>query len=141
MWTRSAPGWRAAFPGKEVLIGEVGWPSAGRMREGALPSPANQARVIQDVLALAAREKFHVNVIEAYDQPWKRALEGTVGGHWGLLDDAARQLKFVWGAAGVQPSVLALAGGGRRCFRGAGVRRGLCRARASERRRPRCGWR
>ena len=28
-----------AFPGKEVLIGEVGWPSAGRMREGALPSP------------------------------------------------------------------------------------------------------
>jgi exo-beta-1,3-glucanase (GH17 family) len=88
-----------AFPGKEVLIGEVGWPSAGRMREGALPSPANQARVIQDVLALAAREKFHVNVIEAYDQPWKRASEGTVGGHWGLIDDGARQLKFVWGEA------------------------------------------
>ena len=42
----------AAFAGKEVIIGEVGWPSAGRMREGALPSPANQARVIQDVLAL-----------------------------------------------------------------------------------------
>jgi exo-beta-1,3-glucanase (GH17 family) len=88
-----------AFPGKEVLIGEVGWPSAGRMREGALPSPASQARVIQDVLALAAREKFHVNVIEAYDQPWKRASEGTVGGHWGLIDDGARQLKFVWGEA------------------------------------------
>ena len=87
----------AAFPGKEVLIGEVGWPSAGRMREGALPSPANQARVIQDVLALAAREKFNVNMIEAYDQPWKRALEGTVGGHWGLLDAATRERKFAWG--------------------------------------------
>ena len=87
----------AAFPGKDVIIGEVGWPSAGRMREGALPSPANQARVIQDVLALAAREKFHVNVIEAFDAPWKRALEGTVGGHWGLLDDAGRQPKFAWG--------------------------------------------
>lgn len=87
-----------AFPGKEVLIGEVGWPSAGRMREGALPSPANQARVIQDVLALAAREKFHVNVIEAYDQPWKRAFEGTAGGHWGLINDA-HELKFVWGRA------------------------------------------
>ena len=24
-----------AFPGKEILIGETGWPSAGRMREGA----------------------------------------------------------------------------------------------------------
>lgn len=89
----------AAFAGKEVIIGEVGWPSAGRMREGALPSRANQARVIQDVLALAAAEKFHVNVIEAFDQPWKRALEGTVGGHWGLLDDATRQFKFEWGEA------------------------------------------
>src|SRR3974390_2406014 len=89
----------AAFPGKEVIIGEVGWPSAGRMREGALPSPANQARVIQDVLALAARQKFRVNVIEAFDAPWKRALEGTVGGHWGLLDAASRQAEFLWGQA------------------------------------------
>jgi exo-beta-1,3-glucanase (GH17 family) len=87
-----------AFPGKEVLIGEVGWPSAGRMREGALPSPANQARVIQDVLALSARENFRVNIIEAFDQPWKRALEGTVGGHWGLFDATTRAPKF----AGVQ---------------------------------------
>ncbi|HEY5216636.1 MAG TPA: beta-(1-6) glucans synthase [Pseudolabrys sp.] len=88
-----------AFAGKDVIIGEVGWPSAGRMREGALPSPANQARVIQEVLALGLREKFRVNVIEAFDQPWKRALEGTVGGHWGLLDDATRAPKFAWGAA------------------------------------------
>jgi exo-beta-1,3-glucanase (GH17 family) len=89
----------AAFPGKEVLIGEVGWPSQGRMREGALPSPANQARVIQDVIAVAARDHFHANVIEAYDQPWKRASEGTVGGHWGLISDRTRTLKFAWGAA------------------------------------------
>jgi len=87
----------AAFPGKEVIIGEVGWPSAGRMREGALPSPGNQARVIQDVLALARAKNFRVNVIEAFDEPWKRALEGTVGGHWGLLDDATRTTKFAWG--------------------------------------------
>lgn len=86
-----------AFPGKEVIIGEVGWPSAGRMRAGALPSPANQARVIHDVLALSKRENFRVNVIEAFDEPWKRALEGTVGGHWGLLNDAARAPKFAWG--------------------------------------------
>jgi len=85
-----------AFPGKEVLIGEVGWPSAGRMRESALPSPANQARVIQDVLALSKRENFNVNLIEAFDQPWKRALEGTVGGHWGLLDGYSRSPKFGW---------------------------------------------
>jgi glucan 1,3-beta-glucosidase len=88
----------AAFPGKDIMIGEFGWPSAGRMREGALPSLANQAAVIQDVLALANRANFRVNLIEAFDQPWKRALEGTVGGHWGLFDDANRDFKFAWGA-------------------------------------------
>ncbi len=85
------------FPGKEIVIGEVGWPSAGRMREAAQPSPANQARVMSDVLERGRRERFRVNVIEAFDQPWKRALEGTVGGHWGLFDDATRQQKFAWG--------------------------------------------
>jgi glucan 1,3-beta-glucosidase len=87
------------FPGKEIVIGEVGWPSAGRMRENALPSPANQARVVAEVLERGKRERFRVNVIEAFDQPWKRALEGTVGGHWGLFDDATRKRKFVWGMA------------------------------------------
>ncbi|ETR75191.1 beta-(1-6) glucans synthase [Afipia sp. P52-10] len=83
-----------AFPDKEIIIGETGWPSAGRMREGALPSRTNQARVISEVLDLARREKFRVNLIEAYDQPWKRALEGTVGGYWGLFDADRRELKY-----------------------------------------------
>jgi glucan 1,3-beta-glucosidase len=89
----------AAYPEKEILIGETGWPSAGRMREQALPSAANQARVLHDVLALAKRQNFRLTVIEAFDQPWKRYLEGTVGGHWGLFDAYARQAKFTWGAA------------------------------------------
>jgi len=83
-----------AFPGKEILIGETGWPSEGRMREGALPSRTNQARVVSEILLLAKRENFRVNLIEAYDQPWKRQLEGTVGGYWGLLDSARRELKY-----------------------------------------------
>lgn len=85
------------FPGKDVLVGEVGWPSAGRMREGARPSPANQARVLHDVLIAAARDRYSVNLIEAFDQPWKRRLEGTVGGHWGLWDAETRVAKFAWG--------------------------------------------
>jgi len=83
-----------AFPAKEILIGETGWPSAGRMREGALPSRTNQARVVSDILGLAKRENFRVNLIEAYDQPWKRQLEGTVGGYWGLIDAEHRALKY-----------------------------------------------
>jgi len=84
----------AAFPGKEIVVGEFGWPSAGRMREGARPSPANQALAVTETLALAAREHFQLNVIEAFDQPWKRALEGTVGGYWGIIDRAAGAPKF-----------------------------------------------
>lgn len=87
----------AAFTSKDILIGEVGWPSAGRMREGALPSRVDQARVLHDVLTLAKRDNFRVNVIEAFDQPWKRYLEGTVGGYWGLNDAAQREAKFTWG--------------------------------------------
>ncbi|WP_028346003.1 hypothetical protein [Bradyrhizobium murdochi] len=83
-----------AFPAKEILIGETGWPSAGRMREGALPSRTNQARVVSEILDLAKREKFRVNLIEAYDQPWKRELEGTVGGYWGMINDAQRAVKY-----------------------------------------------
>lgn len=83
-----------AFPAKEILIGETGWPSAGRMRDGALPSRANQARVVSDILDLAKRENFRVNLIEAYDQPWKRELEGTVGGYWGFIDADQRALKY-----------------------------------------------
>jgi exo-beta-1,3-glucanase (GH17 family) len=83
-----------AFPGKEILIGETGWPSAGRMREGALPSRTNQARVVSEILDLAKRENFRVNLIEAYDQPWKRELEGTVGGYWGLFDSGQRAVKY-----------------------------------------------
>jgi exo-beta-1,3-glucanase (GH17 family) len=86
-----------AFPGKDVFVGEFGWPSAGRMREGALPSPVNQARSLHDVLDHAKRENYRVNLIEAYDQPWKRRLEGTVGGHWGLFDAYRREAKFAWG--------------------------------------------
>jgi glucan 1,3-beta-glucosidase len=84
----------ANFPGKEILIGETGWPSEGRMREGALPSRTNQARVVSEILTRAKQEDFRVNLIEAYDQPWKRQLEGTVGGYWGLFDSVRRALKY-----------------------------------------------
>lgn len=83
-----------AFPNKKILIGEFGWPSQGRMREGARPSPSNQARVIEETLALAQRENFDVNVIEAFDQPWKRQLEGATGGYWGVIDRKTQAPKF-----------------------------------------------
>jgi glucan 1,3-beta-glucosidase len=84
----------SAFPGKEIFIGEIGWPSEGRMRESALPSRVNQARVVSEILDLARRENFRVNLFEAYDESWKREIEGTVGGSWGLFDSVRRTLKY-----------------------------------------------
>src|SRR5204862_6756465 len=34
-----------------------------------------------------------------YDQPWKRQLEGTVGGYWGLFDAFRRDVKYPPGVA------------------------------------------
>ncbi len=87
----------AVFPGKEILIGEVGWPSQGRMREGALPSPSNQARVLEEVMVRARAGHYRVNLIEGFDQPWKRRFEGTAGAYWGLFSNRPRVQKFAWG--------------------------------------------
>ena len=64
------------------------------MRESALPSRTNQARVVSEVLELARRENFRVSLFEAYDESWKREIEGTVGGSWGLFNSAPRTLKY-----------------------------------------------
>lgn len=84
-----------AFPGKDVLIGETGWPSAGRPRGAIEPGRVNQARYLRGFTALAERRGIDYNLIEAFDQPWKRAPEGTVGGYWGLYDSQRRE-KFPW---------------------------------------------
>ena len=71
---------------KNILIGETGWPSEGRMREDAHPSKINQAIFIREFVKLAEEKNWDYNIIEAFDQPWKRISEGAVGGFWGLFD-------------------------------------------------------
>jgi exo-beta-1,3-glucanase (GH17 family) len=82
------------FAPKDIVIGETGWPSEGRQRETALPSRANEARFIRGFVFMAEQSGWHYNLIEAFDQPWKRESEGAVGGYWGLFD-ADRQDKGV----------------------------------------------
>jgi exo-beta-1,3-glucanase (GH17 family) len=82
------------FAPKDILIGETGWPSEGRQRETALPSRVNEARFIRSFVGMAEHNGWHYNLIEAFDQPWKRQAEGAVGGYWGLFD-ADRQDKGV----------------------------------------------
>lgn len=95
---------RQAFPGKNIVVTEVGWPSYGASRIGhdkggtgtKVASHAEQARYIREAVAWLREEKIDHFIIEAFDQPWKsRDLEGLAGGYWGLWD-ADRQLKFDW---------------------------------------------
>ncbi len=81
---------KKAFPGQRVMIGETGWPSAGRPRQAATASIVNEARYLRGFLRYAATVNMPYSVIEAFDQPWKRAQEGTAGGYWGIFDGQAR---------------------------------------------------
>jgi exo-beta-1,3-glucanase (GH17 family) len=81
---------KAEFPGRAVMIGETGWPSQGKQRRGAAASLVNEARYMREFLRYAGSVDMPYNVIEAFDQPWKREQEGTVGGYWGIFDVDAR---------------------------------------------------
>ena len=74
---------RAFFAPLPVFIGETGWPAAGRQRGAAVPGKMEQARFIRELLALQDAA-LNYNLIEGFDQPWKRKLEGAMGGYWGL---------------------------------------------------------
>jgi len=90
--------WRAmrtALPGRDILVGETGWPSEGRARRDAVPGRVEQARFVRQFSRAAAEHGIRYNLIEAFDQPWKRQLEGAMGGAWGLLDSEGRP-KFDW---------------------------------------------
>lgn len=88
---------RQRFPKKPIVIGEIGWPShGGSFASGygqAEANPAAQAQFVRAFLAVAAERKLDYYLMEAIDQPWKRATEGAVGAHWGMFD-ADRQAKF-----------------------------------------------
>lgn len=84
---------KQAFPGKPIVITEVGWPSNGRSRGGAVASQANEATFLRRFLDRAWEEDYTYYVMEAFDQPWKQSTEGAVGAYWGVYD-VDRQPKF-----------------------------------------------
>jgi exo-beta-1,3-glucanase (GH17 family)/cellulose synthase/poly-beta-1,6-N-acetylglucosamine synthase-like glycosyltransferase len=75
-----------AFPGKEVVVAEIGWPSRGRTRESAVASEANEALFLRRFLKRAEKAHLTYYVMEAFDQPWKAHQEGAVGSYWGVYD-------------------------------------------------------
>ncbi|MEI6986744.1 MAG: glycosyltransferase [Rhodospirillaceae bacterium] len=81
------------YPNKHILISEIGWPSDGPWRRGAEASVVNQAKFIRNFLNIAGKYHLDYYIMEAFDQPWKRTLEGSAGTSWGIWD-AYRHIKF-----------------------------------------------
>ncbi len=81
------------FPGKQISIGETGWPSRGRWRGPAAPSRVNEAVFLRRFVTLADKEGVNYNLIEAFDQNWKYEDEGVAGANWGIWN-ANRVQKF-----------------------------------------------
>ena len=86
---------RERHPGKQIVIGEVGYPSSGDSIKRAQPSPAAQAAFVRQFMARASKERLDYFLIEAFDQPWKLHEEGRAGAYWGLFD-AQRAPKFAF---------------------------------------------
>ncbi len=128
------------FAGRDILIGETGWPSAGRMREGAEPSPSNQAEGHPGAAGACGAEELpgerHRGV-----RPAVEAGAGRHGGRpLGLPRRLFARLQVRLGPAGLRPSGLDRPGAGRHGAGARRVRRGLVdaapqRKRAAERRR------
>lgn len=72
-------------PGKPILIGESGWPSAGRQRGLAVPGVVNEAKYLSSMIQVAKLHGFDYNIVEAFNQPWKSKFEGVVGANWGMI--------------------------------------------------------
>ncbi len=82
-----------AFPGKKIVIGEVGWPSNGDRFRHSRPSLGDEAQFLRRFFHIAKEQGLDYYVMEAFDQPWKEVAEGRVGAYWGMFD-ADREPKF-----------------------------------------------
>lgn len=79
------------FKGKQVIIGETGWPSGGDVNKGnpqvpmnrwAVPSVANEQTFTKAVYA-NANQLGSTFIFSAFDEPWL-SEQNTWGPHWGL---------------------------------------------------------
>ena len=91
---------RQKFPKKPIVIGEIGWPTRGEVMpnlmggdEYARAASEDAARFVRGFLADPRSAFLDYYIMEAFDQPWKVAVEGWAGAYWGVFD-ADRHLKY-----------------------------------------------
>ena len=74
--------------GKEVILGEVGYPSCGQTIGNAVPSPENSAFYFKNFISWAEAIKVRYFYFSMKDEPWKSSYgEGLAGPCWGIWTD------------------------------------------------------
>ena len=81
----------SAAGGKEVIVSETGWPSAGNPVGDAIPSPDNASFYFRNFVSWARADQVKYFYFEAYDEPWKATPPAQPQeAHWGSVDYGRR---------------------------------------------------
>jgi exo-beta-1,3-glucanase (GH17 family) len=78
----------AAAGGVKVWITESGWPTDGQTVGAAVPSIENAERHLSEFVGWAEAKDVDYFYFNAFNEPWKVAYEGPVGGAWGVFTPA-----------------------------------------------------
>ncbi|KAI9321933.1 glycoside hydrolase superfamily [Zopfochytrium polystomum] len=81
--------WReigARSKGKTVVLGEIGWPTAGETMGAAVPSLGNLRFLLAEWRCKAAQKQIPYFWFEFTDESWKPNFH-SVERHWGLFDE------------------------------------------------------
>jgi exo-beta-1,3-glucanase (GH17 family) len=72
--------------GKPVILGEVGWPSAGKPDNGPAVSSVQNEKIYTTDMVNAVKDGQigSTFLFEAFDEPWKKGSQWEP--HWGLWD-------------------------------------------------------
>lgn len=76
----------AVAGGKEIIVGETGWPSCGDTIGEAIPSPINAAYYFQNFVSWAEENEVDYFYFEAFDEPWKATAAHPQEACWGIWD-------------------------------------------------------
>ena len=77
---------KAAAGGKQVIVSETGWPSAGDQIGAAVPSSQNASFYFLNFVSWARANEIQYFYFESFDESWKAKHEGPQGAHWGIWD-------------------------------------------------------
>lgn len=77
---------RHTYPGKEVIVSETGWPSAGNTVGKGIPSRESAASYFVNFESWVQKQQHKAFYFEAFDEDWKATLEAPQEARFGIFD-------------------------------------------------------